>query len=146
MSFVLKTLEKLVERRIREKTIELRPINTSQHAYQPGKDTNTALHDLVTTLEKNKSLQQTAITIFPDVSGAFDCTSFGAIEKAAHDRGVENWAKNWIKSMLENRIVRAFLDGGKLRFNPTRGCPQGGCLSPLLWSLVIDRGFYRYGT
>jgi ribonuclease HI len=138
MSFVLKTLEKLVERRIREKTISENSFDKSQHAYQAGKDTNTALHELVTELEKNLSRKQTALTVFIDIAGAFNCTTFASIGKAAEEKGVENWASNWIKSMLENRVVRTLLDSGKLRFNPTKGCPQGGCSSPLLWCLVID--------
>ena len=45
-SFLLKTLEKLIDRHIREVTLENLPLSSSQHAYQPGKSTDTALYDL----------------------------------------------------------------------------------------------------
>lgn len=40
--------------------------------------------------------------------------------------------------MLKNRTIKATIDDKKKSFIPTRGCPQGGCLSPLLWCLVVD--------
>lgn len=40
--------------------------------------------------------------------------------------------------MLKNRVVVAQLGNAKLKISTTRGCPQGGVLSPLLWCLVVD--------
>jgi hypothetical protein len=41
--------------------------------------------------------------------------------------------------MLESRLVHTSLMGSSLIAKRTRGCPQGGVLSPLLWNLVVDR-------
>jgi hypothetical protein len=54
---------------------------------------------------------------------------------------------------LESRIITATLSGETLRVSASRGCPQGGVLSPLLWSLVVDdllwelndKGYYTVG-
>lgn len=40
--------------------------------------------------------------------------------------------------MLRNRRVKAACEHCKTKIAPNRGCPQGGCLSPLLWSIVVD--------
>jgi hypothetical protein len=40
--------------------------------------------------------------------------------------------------MLESRNISATLSGETRTVSVTRGCPQGGVLSPLLWSLVVD--------
>jgi hypothetical protein len=40
--------------------------------------------------------------------------------------------------MLDSRNVSAILSGETLRASAVRGCLQGGVLSPLLWSLVVD--------
>jgi hypothetical protein len=40
--------------------------------------------------------------------------------------------------MLERRTIIATLSGETLRVSASRGCPQVGVLSPLLWSLVVD--------
>ena len=40
--------------------------------------------------------------------------------------------------MLANRTVKFRTDESKITIKPVKGCPQGGCLSPLLWCLVVD--------
>ena len=40
--------------------------------------------------------------------------------------------------MLSNRIITVQLNSRSARAVAARGCPQGGVLSPLLWSLVVD--------
>jgi hypothetical protein len=40
--------------------------------------------------------------------------------------------------MLESRSIRSTLSGETLGAAAARRCPQGGVLSPLLWSLVVD--------
>jgi hypothetical protein len=40
--------------------------------------------------------------------------------------------------MLVGREIKAWLGDCSITIKATRGCPQGGVLSPLLWSLVID--------
>jgi hypothetical protein len=45
---MLKMIEKLVDRHIRDEILGLRPI----HQYQPGKSTETALHHVITHIEE----------------------------------------------------------------------------------------------
>ena len=40
--------------------------------------------------------------------------------------------------MLKDRQISSQMGGSKLTVRAAKGCPQGGVLSPLLWSLVID--------
>jgi hypothetical protein len=40
--------------------------------------------------------------------------------------------------MLGNRKITAMLAGETVERSVARGCLQGGILSPLLWSLVLD--------
>jgi hypothetical protein len=55
--------------------------------------------------------------------------------------------------MLDSRNISATLSGETLRASTARGCLQGGVLSPLLWSLVVDdllwelnsNGYYTVG-
>ena len=44
----------------------------------------------------------------------------------------------WIENLLATRVAHATLGGDHFKVQVTRGCPQGGVLSPLLWTLVID--------
>jgi hypothetical protein len=47
-SFLLKTMEKQVERHIRDDSLMKYPLHQNKHAYQTGKSTETALHNVVT--------------------------------------------------------------------------------------------------
>jgi hypothetical protein len=50
-SFMLKTMEKLVHRHIRDGALGFHPLHCNQRAYQIGKCTETALHNVVTRVE-----------------------------------------------------------------------------------------------
>jgi hypothetical protein len=44
----------------------------------------------------------------------------------------------WIEATLEGHVVAVILNGSSVRVAVSRGCPQGGVLSLLLWCLVVD--------
>jgi len=51
-SFLLKTMERLVDRYLRDEALAIVPLHPNQHAYQAGKSVETALHWLVVRAEK----------------------------------------------------------------------------------------------
>lgn len=136
MSFNLKCLEKIIDRRIRQVNLKRSPLHRAQHAYQQGKGTDSALHQLFTNIEKSLEYKGISLVVFIDIQGAFDNTETEVILEAAGLHGVELWIINWIETMLKNRVVIA--GDKKKRYRTVKGCPQGGCLSPLLWCLVMD--------
>jgi Reverse transcriptase (RNA-dependent DNA polymerase) len=79
--FLLKTLERLVQQSIRDGPLKKYPLHESQHAYQKGKSAEPALHDLVSRVKG--ALEQTifAMGSFLDIEGAFDNTSFLAMNR-----------------------------------------------------------------
>jgi hypothetical protein len=50
-SFLLKMMEKLVDRYIMDGALRIHPLHRNQHAYQLGKSTETELHNVVTRIE-----------------------------------------------------------------------------------------------
>jgi len=44
----------------------------------------------------------------------------------------------WIRATLEGRLTAATLGGSPKIVEVSRGCPQGGVLSTLLWCFVDD--------
>jgi hypothetical protein len=139
MSFILKTLEKLLDRYIRGGVLVEKPLHQSQFAYTASMSTETALFQVVNRLEKSLSHKEIALGAFLDNEGAFDNTSFNAITMAARQRGLEETCCRWVSSMLESRLLHTTLMGNSLTAKVVGGCPQGGVLSPLLWNLVADR-------
>lgn len=137
-SFLLKTLERLVGSYLRKRVLSGTPLHRNQHAYQPGKSCDTALHQLVGRIEESLANKEIALCAFLDIEGAFDNTPFEAMVRGVTERGADPLIGRWISSMLHSRRTRASLRGESMEAVPTKGCPQGGVLSPLLWNLVVD--------
>jgi hypothetical protein len=152
-SFMLKMMEKLVDRHIRDEILGVCPLHQYQFAYQPGKSTETALHHVIEHIEEAVKNSEVSLGNFLDIEGAFDSISFDIITKAAKQHGLGDTICCWIGSMLGSRKITATLAGETLEGSVARGCPQGGVLSLLLWSLVVDEligelnwnGYYTLG-
>jgi hypothetical protein len=107
---------------------------------------------VVTRIEYATEPKGIALGAFPDIEEAFDRTSFDTIKQAAIRHDTEPAICRWICAMMESRNISATLSGEALRVSVARGCPQGGVLSPLLWTLVVDdlwglnsNGYYTTG-
>lgn len=137
-SFLLKTLEKLVDRHLREVLLEGGGLHGSQYAYQPGKSTETALLSVVSRIEKALQFKEIALGAFLDIEGAFDNTNPSKVVEAMREKGVDEPLCHWIHETLVGRKIRAEKFGEEVRIETSLGCPQGGVLSPLLWNLTVD--------
>lgn len=137
-SFFLKTLERLIEWQVREEVALHSPLHGSQHAYQKNKSTETALYSLATLLEKTIENKEMCLTTFLDISGAFSNLSFEAIARVLRKKRITQSLISWIEHMLLSRVVSSRRGESTVRATVTRGCGQGGIISPLLWCLVAD--------
>ncbi|KAL7735175.1 hypothetical protein ACLKA6_014891 [Drosophila palustris] len=88
-SFLLKTLEKLVDHKIRSTLLVQSPLQPTQHAYRAGRSTDTALYQLHRTLSTVVDNKEVAICAFLDIEGAFDNTSHDAVKAALSRRGLD---------------------------------------------------------
>jgi len=139
MSFILKTLEKLLDIHIKDGVLVERLLNQNQFAYRAGMSTETALFQVVHRLEKSLNHKEIALGAFLDIEGVFDNTSFSAIITAAREHGLEETCCRWVRSMLESRLVHTSIMGSSMIAKVVGGCPQEGVLSLLFWNLVVDR-------
>jgi hypothetical protein len=137
-SFLLKTLERIIDRHLRDKALIENPIHQHQHAYQSGKSTETAAHALVTHIQNGIEHKQYVLSAFFDVQGAFDNAPTDVILSALKRRQAPDTIQNLVTSLLSSRQVTATLFDTSVTTRTTRGCPQGGVLSPLMWTMVMD--------
>lgn len=137
-SFILKVLERLIENHIRETTLKAHPLHPRQHAYTKGRSTETALHALTSRVENSIRNKKSAIVGFLDIEGAFDNAPFGRIKDAMSNLGVNGTIITWIDNMLRHRTIHSELGADTVKVVATRGCPQGGVLSPLLWNITVN--------
>lgn len=136
-SFFLKTLERLGDRKIRNQISILKPLHPNQHAYCAGKSTESALHSVVSRIGNALKTKNPTLGAFIDIEGAFDKTNFSSINQALAEHGVAPTLIEWINNMLKYRAIQ-FTVNTTTRGIVSRGCPQGGVLSPLLWILVAN--------
>lgn len=133
MSFVLKTMEKLVDNRLRKINRLDEKLHKNQHAYREGKGTATALDEAATILGNCLGKGGKALAVYLDIKGAFDQTSYSTTTNSLKSLGVKEWTVNWIKCLLSDRKTQPANKDSLRRYKPIMGLPQGGCSSPLGW-------------
>jgi len=121
--FLLKTMERLVDRFLRDEILALQPLHPNQHAYQAGKSVETAIHQLIVQVEKALDQQEIALGIFLDIEGAFDNTSYDTMCSALARLGVAQTIIRWIRATLEGRLATAAFRGVSRSVTVSRGCP-----------------------
>ncbi|RVE40858.1 hypothetical protein evm_014493 [Chilo suppressalis] len=135
-SFLLKVLERMCDRYLRDNALKRVPLHANQHAYSMGKSTESALHSVVRQIERGLSPKQSTLGVFIDIEGAFDKTNFTSISQALVRHGVDPTTAGWINNMLKYRAIQVTVNTTK-RAVVARGCPQGGVLSPFCGTLWL---------
>jgi len=95
------------------------PIHPRQHAFQAGKSTESALHQLVNRIEKALSTGQYAL----DIQGAFDNTPLVSVNRALRDRKVSFAVQQWISALLDQRKVGVQVGSIYIRAKTQCGLP-----------------------
>ena len=96
----LKTMERLVDRYLRDEALALVRLHPNQHAYQVGKSVETALHQLVLRVEKALDQQDTALGVFLDLEGAFNNACYDTMCDALIKHGSDYTIVRWIRATL----------------------------------------------
>lgn len=152
-SFMLKTMEKIIDLYVRNELLSKKPLHRFQFAYQKGKSTITAVHKLTSMIEKALESKGTALCSFMDIEGAFDNASYQSMKTALVRLDSNPLIIGWVGKVLSGRQIIANLGDTTRKITTIKGCPQGGVLSPLLWSILVDdllvklneRGFTTVG-
>ena len=137
-SFCFKTLERLVLWHFERTTFRRKPMHERQHAFRKGHSTEVAMSQVVDRIEKAILNKQVAMAAFLDIEGAFDNLDSNAAIKAMTKHGIEKSIVQWYGHYLKNRISTVQYGHRSEHRTLTRGTPQGGVLSPILWNLAFD--------
>ena len=134
-SFLLKTMELLIDRNLKDTYLRISPLHPRQFAYQEGKSTTKAAKSTVKQIQKTMNNGKIVVGLSIDIEGAFDNTNYNVILRGLRRKQVDESVINWIDNMLR---CSTELAGESILFKPVKGCPQGEILSPLLWTIVVD--------
>ena len=136
------SFQKLLERLILwhlEQDLKLpAKLTKNQHGFRKGKSTESAIHILTRKIEDSFTLGNYALGVFLDIEQAFDQVSFQAIKEAMHEANIPSTVTEWIYHMISNRYIKLTYCEHSYTIRATKGSPQGGVLSPLLWNLTLN--------
>jgi len=107
-SFLLKSFERMISLHIRA-TVDPAQMSEAQHAYTKGKSTESALHLVVSSIEKSLSIKEYTLIAFLDIKGAFNNVLPTAITESLTELGVESPMVRLIYKLLISRMVTAIL-------------------------------------
>ncbi len=143
-NFILKGLERVVQWYILE-TVITSPLS-NQHAYTKGRSCDSALSYFVDDVERSIYNGQYLLAVSLDCSGAFDSIHFEAASRCMKNSGIPKNIIQWYDKLLKGRCVSAKIQGLSRRVRPSRGSPQGGVLSPLVWNIIMDSFLSKFNT
>ena len=133
-----KILERLILWYLEQDLSIPRKLTKNQHGFKKGKSTESAIHTLVRRIEDAMANGNYSLGVFLDIEQAFDAVSFQAIKQALIDAGIPGTITEWIYHLVSNRFITITYCGESVTKRATKGSPQGGVLSPLLWNLTLN--------
>ena len=137
-SNLLKILESLVLWHLKKDLNMETSLNQRQYGFRPGSSTDAALLKVINKIQTHLKANEHVIGVFIDIQGAFDNLPHRAIKKALENTPAKGEISNWIMNMVTNRDINLSLAEETINRKISKGCPQGGVLSPFLWNLVMD--------
>ncbi|UYV61384.1 hypothetical protein LAZ67_1004682 [Cordylochernes scorpioides] len=124
-------ISKIFEKIINSKLIKLYEdsnlLNNRQHGFRRSRSTISALNEIVKIALEHKNKEYTAI-IAVDISGAFDNAWWPMVLKRLDEDN----------SFLNNRRVRFRYSSNETHKKLSKGCPQGGPISPTIWNIILN--------
>ena len=140
-----KLLEKTVYRRVYQFLEKSKQIFPSQYGLRMSHSCENAVSELLSTIIKGKEQGLYTVSLFLDLSKAFDSLEHEMMLKKLESCEICGIALQWFKSYLSNRQIRTkchISSSGQIEYSEYKsinyGAPQGSCLGPLLFLIFTN--------
>ncbi|UYV75265.1 hypothetical protein LAZ67_12003163 [Cordylochernes scorpioides] len=118
-------------------------LSPKQHGFIKSKSTITALNNIIDIIMEHKTKELTALVTI-DIAGAFDNAWWPAILKIIDEDNLPESLIRTIQSYFKSRKTKFTYENLTINKQITKGCPQGGPLSPLLWIILLNDLLIKY--
>jgi len=127
------------ESKLKEAEDALSGLHEDQYGFRETRGTTDAVVRLLDVAEEAATNRAGFIFVATDIQRAYDSCSRKAILRELHLRGIRGRLLIWLADFLTDRSQFVIVDGYKSRVLPVmNGTPQGSCLSPILYVLLVD--------
>ncbi len=134
-----KILEKVVYKRLYEYLIKKNILYNSQYGFRNSHSTIDAITEFTANVLKGFDKRQMTLSVFLDLSKAFDTLPHDIIINKLHHYGVRGIPLEWFRSYLHNRKQFVeYKDATSDSMSIDFGVPQGSVLGPLLFIIYTN--------
>ena len=147
---ISKILEKIVYTRTYSHLESTGQIYRSQYGFRSRHSCENAISELTSEITKSKEIGLHTLTVFLDLSKAFDTLDHTILYEKLHRYGIRGPCLNWYRSYLTNRSLRVKCiaeESGNTTYSDLHeveyGTPQGSCLGPLIF-LIFSNDIYLH--
>ncbi|CAK1594935.1 unnamed protein product [Parnassius mnemosyne] len=138
LPFLSKILERLVQQQLNLFLNQNNLLNTFQSGFRPGHSTVTALVKITDDIRAGMENRQVTILTLLDFSNAFNTVDIDILLAVLRSINVSPAATDWFRSYLFGRRQCIRIEDTYSSWcSLDAGIPQGGVLSPLLFSIFI---------
>ena len=139
MPIFSKILEKCIYKRLIAFLDKHQILLKNQFGFRRRHSTTTAILDLIDKINRALNDKEYALTVFIDLSKAFDGIDHLILQQKLHYYGIRGIPLKLLSSYLMNRQQLTMFDGVSSQVKEiTCGVPQGSILGPLLFLIYIN--------
>lgn len=139
LPYLSKVLEHIVHQQLSAFLSRNDLLSTFQSGFRPGHSTVTALLKVTDDIRWAMDHKSLTLLVLLDFSSAFNSVDFGILLGILKSLNFSSSSIRWFDSYLKDRSQRVLLDESSSDWCPLSvGVPQGGVLSPLIFSIFIN--------
>ena len=136
---ISKLFEKVVSNQVSEYFMKNNLFHDGQYGFRDSHSTELANIELADRIISALDEKQLPVTIYMDLSKAFDTLDHDTLLKKLNYYGISDTALEWFRSYLSHRSQYVELNGvSSARKTITTGVPQGSILGPLLFMIYMN--------
>ena len=136
---ISKVLEKVIQTRVVNFFVKHKVLTEGQYGFRQGRSTNDAILDFAGNVLENMNKGFYTLSLFLDMSKAFDSIKHDTLFKKLEFYGIRGKALSWFKSYLTDRQIQVKYKNVLSESSfMSYGTPQGSVLGPLMYIVLAN--------